>query len=410
MKNNSGITIITLVITIIVIVLIASITIYSGVNTLDSIRTKEAKDNANAIYMALIANEDIIPSDVESGKFISEVFNVSGEELSNEDFKLLGLDFSTDYCTVVFDKKFNDSENKLDYNFTYTNSLGQQYRNLVYSRFIERYKINTKVEFDNVMGVNRPMILDESMEPVGYDGIKKINNTYFEKWYNYEKNSSHLATAIYNGKTFVWIPRFAYKIQNFYLDKAYKGVPDTAIDIVFLREDTEYMSNNEVLQSGYVVHPAFSNGEVGFWVSTEVVSNTNSISNAIYDAKNLFIGNSFLIKNSEYAATVFLTKYLNNNQITFGVQEYVSAVCDGNMENADIYSTGMDKVNNIANIRGQAMLDTPWDLGEEPTLPDASLPYMVRNGVTSEGKSCGVFYYKAIGNSYNASYRVVLKK
>ena len=70
MKNNSGITIITLIITIIVIVMIASITIYSGLDTVDSLRTKEAKDTTNAIYLAIIANENTLPSGSGDGKML----------------------------------------------------------------------------------------------------------------------------------------------------------------------------------------------------------------------------------------------------------------------------------------------------------------------------------------------------
>lgn len=108
MKNNQGITIITLVITIVVMVLIASITIYSGLNTMDSVRKKNAVDTTNAIYLALTSNDDIIPSDNNPGKMLSECDFTSNEEISNEDFKLLGLKYSTDNCKVIFSKSLDD--------------------------------------------------------------------------------------------------------------------------------------------------------------------------------------------------------------------------------------------------------------------------------------------------------------
>ena len=403
MKNNSGITIITLIITIIVIVLIASITIYSGLDTVDSIRIKEAKDNTNAIYLALIANENIIPSGSGDGKSIADYKTVVRRTLDNTDFELLGLDYTTDNCKVVFDK-IPSGDNEIVYNFTYTNNLNKTFDNLIYSIYVENSKINAKVEFDSVNGVNRPIIFLDEMTAIGYNG-ENIENVYVEKWYNYQKNVSHLATVTCNGETFVWIPRFAYKIQNFYLGKSYKNVPDTAIDIVFLREDSDYMSNNEVLQSDYIVHPAFSLGQAGFWISTQTISNANSISYAIDGAKNFINGYSYLMRNSEYAAAVLLSKYLNNNQIIFDGEEFVAAVCDGTIEDCDIYSTNYVDINNITSLQGYAMMDTPWDLKVEPTLPNSSLKFMVRDVTTG-----GVFYYKATDGNGTAKYRVVLKK
>ena len=89
MKNNSGITIITLIITIIVIVMIASITIYSGLDTVDSLRTKEAKDTTNAIYLAIIANENTLPSGSGDGKMLSDFDIISNRTLSDKDFELV---------------------------------------------------------------------------------------------------------------------------------------------------------------------------------------------------------------------------------------------------------------------------------------------------------------------------------
>lgn len=401
MKNNSGITIITLVITIIVIVLIASITIYSGLDAVDTIRTKEAKDTTNAIYLALIANEDIVPSGYNDGTYIADHDTIT-RALTNKDYQLMGLDYSTDNFTLVFDKSFDTTTSKVTYNFTYTNSLNKVYDNITYSNYIETSKMNTKVEFDSSANVNRPIIIT-GIKPIGYDG-DEIQNVYLEKWYNYEKNASHLAVATYSGKTFVWIPRFAYKIQDFYLYKSYSNVPSTAIDIVFLREDTSYMPNNEVVSNGYMIHPAFSNGEAGFWIETDAKS-TGDIDDAKSESENILSGNSYFMRNSEYAAAVLLTKYLNNNQIIFDEKEYVAAVCDTPVENFDVYYTAYNDANNITNVLGHAMVDTPWDLKAETVLPDANLKYIVR-----EPTNYGEFYFRSSDGNESAYYRSVLKK
>lgn len=405
MKKNSGITMITLIITIIVIILIASITIYSGLDTVDSIRTKEAKDATNAIYLALIANEDIVPSGSGDGKSIADYYTVTGRALTNEDFELLGLDYTTDNCKVVFDKNLS-GESKIIYNFTYTDDLNRTYDNLVYSMYIEKPAINTKVEFDNVNGVNRPIFIDSQMVPLGYNN-EEIENSYNAKWYSYEKNMSRLATATYNGKTFVWIPRFAYKIQDFYAGKSYEDVPNTALDIVFLRDNTDYMSNNEVLPLGYTVHPAFGSGEAGFWIATETISYANSISIAVSDSMDVAPGYSYLVRNSEYAAAAFLSKYLGNKQIVFENREWMGAICGGTSEDFDVYSTYTTDINYISNVQGHALLDTPWDLTAEPTLPNPtdSLYHIVRHPAKG-----GIFYYEAVGTVTDADYRVVLKK
>ena len=200
--------------------------------------------------------------------------------------------------------------------------------------------------------INRPVLSDEGMIPLNYSG-ERVQNVYTENWYNYEKKVSKLAIMEYDGKTFAWIPRFAYKIQDFYLGKSYENIPSTAIDIIFLRESTNHMSNNEVLPLDYTVHPAFENGVSGFWIMTDIEGNENSISNAAGSADVL---GGHLMKNSEYAAAVFLMRCLNNNEINFGDKEFVAAVCDNAIDNFDVYSSDYLDVNYIASIQGQALL------------------------------------------------------
>ena len=88
---------------------------------------------------------------------------------------------------------------------------------------------------------------------------------------------------------YVWIPRFAYKIEEFYLGTNLSNIPSSAIKIVFLKGTTDYMSNEEVIPPGYQVHPAFKfynseNEKVelpGFWVAKH---NVNDVVDVIYKA------------------------------------------------------------------------------------------------------------------------------
>lgn len=403
MKNNSGITIITLIITIIVIVMVASITIYSGLDTVDSLRTKEAKDTTNAIYLAIIANEDTIPSGSGDGKVLADFETISNRALSDKDFELMGLDYKAENCNVTFDK-YPSGDDLIVYNFTYKSENRKTYNNLIYTMYKEKATTNKIAKFDIKTGVNRPILSKDSMKPVGYDNAL-VENIYTTSWYNYEKNISHFAKMTYAGKEYVWIPRFAYKIQDFYLGKSYSNIPDTALDIVFLRENTDYMSNNEVLPNDYFLHSAFANGTNGFWISVNATGTSNSISNAVGAAVLSESGESFghLMKNSEYAAVVLLSKYLNNSEIIFDDAEFVAAVCDGNYENFDHYSTSEDAVNYIGNTKGEALTDTPWNLKLEPKLPDANYKFIIRDVVNG-----GVFYYRSSGGTETASYRITI--
>jgi len=402
MKKNQGITLITLVITIIVIILLASITIYSGINAVTSVRKKSALDNTNAIFQSLSAHEDSIPSDNVLGKMLSECDSTSNEELSNDDFKLLGLNFTTEDCKVVFSKSL-EGENLVKYVFNYTDNYGDTYENIEYS-FYKPLDITTNVaEFDNVKKVNRPVISDDSMIALN-NSDEKVNNLYFENWYQYEKGVSKLAMMEYDGNVYAWIPRFAYKIQSFYVGKDYENIPSTAIDIVFLRDDTDYMANGEVLGAGYTIHPAFENGETGFWIMTEPYSSSSSsISSASSSASR--VANGHLMKNSEYAATIFLLKFLENTDVSFEEREFVAAGCDISEDNFDIYSSNSSDANYIGDIKGQALTDTPWNLTKTPTLPDSTDQYLLRH--VSEG---GEFYYESTAGSISAVYRTVISK
>jgi len=152
------------------------------------------------------------------------------------------------------------------------------------------------LERKNKIQVNAPKLSD-GMTPVKWNETKFIETTQYDtEWYAYEdtsldkqENTSKWANAeTEDGSMWVWIPRFAYKIN--YISQSDKSQGGT-IDVVFLKDDTNKdFKGNDVtnvnyidekgVQGSYIVHPAFkdgtrnnfANGEwdneiTGFWMA-----------------------------------------------------------------------------------------------------------------------------------------------
>lgn len=148
----------------------------------------------------------------------------------------------------------------------------------------------------NKTQVNAPKLAD-GMIPVKWNETELIKTTQYDtEWYAYEdtslakqENTSKWANAeTEDGSMWVWIPRFAYKIN--YTNLSDKSLGGT-IDIVFLKDDTnkdfrglDVTNTNYIDENGkegaYIVHPAFrdgtrngfANGEwnkeiTGFWMA-----------------------------------------------------------------------------------------------------------------------------------------------
>lgn len=151
------------------------------------------------------------------------------------------------------------------------------------------------LERKNKTEVNAPKLVT-GMTPVKWNETEFIKTTSYDEWYSYEntsaqkqENTSKWANAeTEDGSMWVWIPRFAYKIN--YTNSSDKSQGGT-IDVVFLKDDTNkdfrgldvtstnYIDENGV-QGAYIVHPAFrdgtkngfANGEwnkeiTGFWMA-----------------------------------------------------------------------------------------------------------------------------------------------
>ena len=131
-------------------------------------------------------------------------------------------------------------------------------------------------EWDEEKLVNIPK-LSEGMEPIIFNetgnAIKVENN---QEWYDYKKQTNSTETGgdsmwanaqTKDGSLWVWIPRFAYKIN--YNDIEHKENGGN-IEIKFLKGNTNLdENNNDVTEQGYKVHPAFRNGESSGYVNGE---------------------------------------------------------------------------------------------------------------------------------------------
>lgn len=127
-----------------------------------------------------------------------------------------------------------------------------------------------KIELQSEIGnVNIPILL-QGMKAIGFEEGKEepiiLSKEEMKEgtWYDYiaqegstEKGgTSKWANAITeDGSMWVWIPRFAYKIN--YDENQNNGI----IDVIFLSGNTNMsMDGTDVTTLGYKVHPAFKNG------------------------------------------------------------------------------------------------------------------------------------------------------
>lgn len=232
--------------------------------------------------------------------------------------------------------------------------------------WISVVKGNNKKQQENEIVWNEGQTVNE---PILLDGMKAItfeeeNETPIELaeeerkegiWYDYieqtettqEGGTSKWANAITaDGSMWVWIPRYAYKIEwNQEQEEAGK------IDVMFLKGTTNYNQEGiDVTTIGYTVHPAFVNGQknnysngewdqeiTGMWVSKFEAGyagqkNTASENMAVVNTKLLYERDSLNIlgeiKNQETYMTypVFIGKTYSYNNIQIGEMYELSHV------------------------------------------------------------------------------------
>ena len=277
MKNAKGVSIVSVIITIIVIIVLASITIYSGHNMLRQAKEDRAYDRLDVIYQAIKANEDILEIDDETD---------SGTLANDSDvYSQIGLDQFTkdkDMPTITYDKRvggITDITNTSKR--TYTLNDGTYEKKYEYDIVYTEY--STNIDFDMIAGINRPQ-LTEDMQAISYMGssIEEVQDIYKDRWYSYDSLTPNYANMRLNGKEYVWIPRFAYKIQEYYKEKNIPNIPESAISIIFINGTGNRDANGNEIPNTYVVHPAFTYGDydlAGIWVEKTHNLTSSNISN-----------------------------------------------------------------------------------------------------------------------------------
>lgn len=439
-KNNKGISVISIIVTIIVLLMIASVTAFNGMASIQKAREKEAKDRLKIIYNSIIAHED----ELGFGDTVLE------KQITDNDFVIMGLeDYANDedFMPVYVSKEIHNTDsNKRIYNLkTLKKKNSDEWYALdpiIYDIGINN--LNYKIEFDVKKGVNRPQIVGNMIPLDTYldedEDIRTavVQNVYTEDWYDYSFTTPKWANMELDDKQYVWIPRFAYKIQDFYLNKDYVTVPSSAISIVFLKENTNYMPNGEILPEGYQVHPAFSNNNneyAGIWIAKYVSQDVDSVKEAVDRSAALHTSSSVLLeshlmKNSEWAAMAYLSFVSggdsssgNSLSNSYGVSDtdqpnFVAAALDsankfGYDEKFDIYTYNAEKLtyeSSEENKNGDALVATSSGLSENSAWyqgisirPSTEKPYILRRGDIS------FFAYESIGaNRANTTYRNVL--
>lgn len=343
--NNKGISVLSLVITIIVMVIITSITVNVGTHAVDQSRVTLARGRLKAIADAIVANE----KELGYANLVASSLDGNFAQITTSDYYIMGLnDFANteEYPPVLVKKTESPYDPLLKSYVLKTPKLvrktgiykDDEYVEYDFNFYEKKVEENFKVEFDDNKGVNRPLFSKKLIpvktyfnEDTNDPSFSIVKDIYTDDWYNYSKESPMWANAVVENSSnvlYVWIPRFAYSIQSFYISKDYLDVPGSAISVLFLRGTSDYTANGETLPAGYQVHPAFkykdsSGNKVelpGFWVAkrnTEfadciaegsgVVAKETSDLSAYSMGFNTSEVSSHLLKNTEWAAIVYLS-------------------------------------------------------------------------------------------------------
>ena len=421
MKNSKGMSVISLVVTVIVIVIITSITMYTGIGAISSTRKKGAVDKLDVICNAIRKSDELLNHE-----------DMEAMELNYDELRKLELEkYYDEKYPIYLTKETVNTGSKIESVYSlkmYNKDLEYAKTSFTTTRLFE--KNNVEVSFDEEKGVNRPLVYP-NMYPLTIDGESVVSDVYEDNWYNYNNTAPIFAKMKYDtnndGKiddeeeTYVWIPRFAYSIQEYYNGynnptKVSTDVPSSAIKIVFLRENTNYMVNNEVLPTGYIVHPAFtSNGNnySGIWVSMNTSDLVENVHNASIEATAWIYGDenasSHLMTNSEYSAALYLMFAKNAfNQIDFiSENELVAAGLKGigtslnDAECADFYELDSSSETGIIDKLGDAMVETNWER-LTADYPTAEKPYVVRL------LKSGYFDFTSVNSTARYHYRAVI--
>lgn len=210
-----------------------------------------------------------------------------------------------------------------------------------YSIMLVNGEIKSETQIISI--ANAPELKD-GMQAIKFasDGTERqVADSSKDEWYSYEittdddmtdggtteGGNSKWANATLNGNYYVWIPRYAYKIDNSVTYKSQSGISHK-IDVKFIGTNVTSSNVATKVGEGYIVHPAFTFGTQelsGFWVgkyettgditTPTILPNETSlrsinISTMFSTAQKLSTANydSHMMKNTEWGAVAYLAQ------------------------------------------------------------------------------------------------------
>ena len=328
-RKNKGITLIALVITIIVLLILAAVSIatLTGENGILT-RANDAREETGQATAKEKVEIEVLGSYDKSGNISIEKSN---ENLENVEGLISGLPINKLPATVIVD----------GYEITIISD-----GNVLLGKADGSY--------NEVKKVNTPK-LGSNMELVKYDEVTKqwvVDETNTE--YSYEAQTgttenggtSEWANAELDGNYYVWIPRYAYKIDKNTKYTTQDGGESYKIDIKFLigttnkyydesgnEKEAKIVTNaDEILDTSntdYYVHPAFTFGNTpleGLWIGKyesskgsngkiAIVPNATSLINI--NVSTMFSRaqelsktdvDAHMLKNTEWGAAAYLSQ------------------------------------------------------------------------------------------------------
>ena len=219
--------------------------------TISDIETKfELKDFDVAIWLNpttrnVIAVEGVTVDDIEyyrqydlaGGQTLAEPIVDTNYTLT--DYTLYTYDnkavvkFSKQYATVSY--TINDSSTKT---FSHVSEIELPYSGKYKIEVVDVSGVPKSADNIMVTIVNKPMLVDGmkavKLNSAGTGWVETTQND--PEWYNYDSSVKKWANVkLKDGSMFVWIPRFAYKINA-----------DKSIDVVFLKDTSNIYEENGV--------------------------------------------------------------------------------------------------------------------------------------------------------------------
>lgn len=244
--------------------------------------------------------------------------------------------------------------------------VADEYRIIVFQQGVESQAVTVKIQEDDTSGVNHPELKDGMQAIIFTENgtAQPVEDPSKNDWYSYEETTdsdmsdggttdggnSRWANAMLNGNYYVWIPRYAYKIDSSVKYTSPGGGTSCKIDIQFI--GTDITSSNVTIKvgEGWIVHPAFTFGGkelTGIWVgkyettgdtttptilpSQPSLTNIN-VSTMFSTAQKLSTTNydAHMMKNTEWGAVAYLaqSKY-GRNGTEISVNECINSTGTG---------------------------------------------------------------------------------